>query len=71
DWPMLLGRGEDGSLYFNLWEANRRQLAESGVQQIEVAEMCTACHSDEFFSHRADGGRTGRFAAVIGMISDG
>jgi len=71
DWPLLLRRGEDGSLHFDLWEANRRQLAESGVQRIELAGMCTACHSDEFFSHRADGGRTGRFAAVIGMPSDG
>jgi hypothetical protein len=26
--------------------------------------MCTACRTDEFFSHRAEGGRTGRFAVV-------
>jgi copper oxidase (laccase) domain-containing protein len=29
--------------------------------------LCTACHNDEFFSHRADNGRTGRFAVVMGL----
>jgi len=32
-----------------------------------VAALCTACRSGEFFSHRAEGGRTGRFAAVLGI----
>jgi hypothetical protein len=44
--------------------ANAQQLAVAGVRQIEQAHLCTACHSDEFFSHRADNGRTGRFATV-------
>ncbi len=57
----------DGSLFFDLWEANRRQLATLGIKQIESATLCTACHNDEFFSHRADGGRTGRFGVVIGI----
>ncbi len=70
DWPLLLRREEDRSLYLDLWEANRRQLVEAGIERIEVAGICTACHSDEFFSHRAEGGRTGRFAVVIGMVRD-
>lgn len=57
----------DGSLFFDLWEANRRQLAALGIKRIESATLCTACHNDEFFSHRADGGRTGRFGVVIGI----
>ena len=67
DWPSLLRRQGDGSFHFDLWEANRQQLAQVGVGEIEVAGVCTACHNDEFFSHRADGPRTGRFGVVIGL----
>jgi hypothetical protein len=31
---------------------------------IEHSGICTSCHNDEFYSHRAEGGRTGRFAVV-------
>jgi copper oxidase (laccase) domain-containing protein len=30
---------------------------------VEVAELCTACHTDIFFSHRGDKGKSGRFGA--------
>lgn len=63
----LLQRAEDGSAYLDLWEANRRKLVEVGVEQIEVAAICTASNIDEFFSHRAEKGRTGRFGAVISL----
>jgi purine-nucleoside/S-methyl-5'-thioadenosine phosphorylase / adenosine deaminase len=53
--------------HFDLWEANRRQLAAAGVQQIIVSGLCTACRIDEFFSHRAERGRTGRFGVIIGL----
>lgn len=52
-------------LYFDLWEATRWQLKEEGIENIEVSGLCTACHTEEFFSHRAEGGRTGRFAALM------
>ena len=67
DWPTLLHIQPDGSISFDLWEANHQQLTAAGVKHIEVAGLCTACHRDEFFSHRADRGRTGRFGAVIGL----
>jgi len=57
----------DGSFHFDLWGTIRRQLEIRGVQRIEMAGICTACHLDEFFSHRAERGRTGRFAALIGL----
>lgn len=63
----LIRRGEDGSAYFNLWAANRLALERAGVIQIEVAGICTASHTDEFFSHRAEAGRTGRFGAVMAL----
>lgn len=66
----LIRRADDGSAYLDLWEANRRALARAGVQQIEVAGLCTACHTDEFYSHRAEAGKTGRFGAVIALQND-
>ncbi len=54
---------------FDLPEANRRRLTTAGVKHIETAGLCTACRSDLFFSHRATGGRTGRFGALI-FLSD-
>jgi copper oxidase (laccase) domain-containing protein len=30
-----------------------------------VAEICTACHQDEFFSYRGGKGRTGHFGALM------
>jgi len=46
--------------------ANAQQLAAAGVRvrHIEQAGLCTACHKDEFFSHRGDKGLTGRFAGI-------
>ncbi len=56
-----------GKPYVDLWQANAAQLENAGVRHIEVARICTACHSDRFFSHRASGGHAGRFAALIGL----
>lgn len=48
---------------------NRRQLLEAGLDagRVSVAEVCTVCRRDLFFSHRGDAGRSGRFAAAIGL----
>ncbi len=51
--------------HFDLWAANRWQLAGAGVGQIEVAGVCTRCQHETFFSHRGDGPVTGRFGAVV------
>ncbi len=55
----------DGRVYFDLWSANRKHLEAAGVTEIETAGLCTACHTDDWFSHRAEKGRTGRFGAVV------
>ncbi len=57
----------DSTAYFDLWAANRLDLERSGVEQIEVAGLCTYQRTDEFFSHRAEKGRTGRFGAVLSL----
>jgi len=56
-----------GGVQFDLWAANRLVLHQAGVQQVETAAVCTACHLDDWFSHRAEHGRTGRFGAMIGV----
>ncbi len=56
-----------GKTYLDLWAANRLQLENAGVEQIEIAGLCTACHLDDWFSYRAEKGRTGRFGALIAL----
>lgn len=51
----------------DLWEANRLTLRQAGVTKIEVSQICTACNLDDWFSHRAENGSTGRFGAMIGL----
>jgi YfiH family protein len=57
--------------HVNLWQCNQDQLIQAGipVQQIQISGICTHCHSELFYSHRADGVRTGRMMAVM-MIKD-
>jgi hypothetical protein len=56
-----------GRYYVNLWMANALQLEEMGIphHNITVADMCTSCNHDLFFSHRRDKGNTGRMAALL------
>lgn len=60
-------RNGNGRAYFDLWAANRQQLLAAGVKNVVLSAMCTACRTDEFFSHRAEKGRTGRFGVIIGL----
>lgn len=57
----------DNTAYVDLWAANQRDLERAGVEQIEILKLCTMQRTDEFFSHRAEKGRTGRFGAVISL----
>ncbi len=41
------------------------RLAEAGVGEVHDVGLCTMCRNDLFFSHRADGGVTGRQAGVV------
>jgi polyphenol oxidase len=72
-----LFNGQSASpLLLNLWEANRRQLLDSGVKdsQISVIGECTSCKRDEggqlrYFSHRGEHGVAGRMLNVVGVVS--
>jgi len=56
-----------GSTFLDLWTANVIQLKNAGVEQIQVSGLCTACHLDDWFSHRVEKGKTGRFGALIAL----
>ncbi|MDK1117531.1 MAG: peptidoglycan editing factor PgeF [Anaerolineae bacterium] len=53
--------------HFNLWKANQVLLNNAGVQQVEISSICTACHPADWFSHRAENGKTGRFGALLAI----
>ena len=58
--------GEGSRPYFDLWQANARQLREAGVplEHIELSGIDTAQNTDDFYSHRAEEGRCGLFAMM-------
>jgi YfiH family protein len=57
------------AIHLDLAEANRRQLVEAGVPEanITVVGECTSCHTDRYFSHRKEQGKTGRMMAAVGI----
>jgi YfiH family protein len=65
----ILKPGPDGKAFFDLWTANRIDLEEAGVsaERIEVSGIATDQHLDEFYSHRHEGGQTGRFIASVSL----
>jgi YfiH family protein len=60
-------QSRNGSTYLDLWTANAIQLKNAGVEQIQISGQCTACHLDDWFSHRAEKGKTGRFGALMAL----
>jgi len=69
DWQDVAVNHGERRWMLNLWEANRRQLLANGVlaANIAVAEVCTACNNELFFSYRAEAGVTGRLGALISL----
>ena len=53
----------------DLWQCNLDQLVDTGVlpERVEMSRLCTVCHPEWFFSHRASGGTTGRMVAMLGL----
>ena len=59
-----------GGAHLDLWQANAQQLRALGVEQIEIANICTADHTNDFYSWRAEKANTGRFGAIISITND-
>lgn len=60
-------RYSGNQIHFDLKRANKEILKEQGVLRIEIADICTACNPLTWFSHRAENGKTGRFAGVLAL----
>ncbi|HEU5261461.1 MAG TPA: polyphenol oxidase family protein [Gemmatimonadales bacterium] len=43
------------------------QASELGVREVSVSPWCSAHDTDQFYSHRASGGRDGRMVAYVGL----
>jgi copper oxidase (laccase) domain-containing protein len=57
----------NGSIHLDMWQANEVQLRALGVEHIEIARVCTADHTDDFYSWRRENAQTGRFGALIAL----
>jgi YfiH family protein len=55
----------------DLWRANELLLRGAGLprRHIETLARCTSCEERTFFSHRREGGLTGRHVAFISSVS--
>lgn len=58
----------DGRL--DLWHAADLAASDAGAASSSAARVCTSCHPELFFSHRRDGGRTGRQALLARVLHD-
>jgi purine-nucleoside/S-methyl-5'-thioadenosine phosphorylase / adenosine deaminase len=54
------GDGILSGRHLDLWSAVEHALRTVGTATVSRVDLCTACNPDLFFSHRRDGGRTGR-----------
>jgi YfiH family protein len=64
-----LGDGIADGRMLDLPEVAARQLAAAGVTDVQHVDRCTSCEPELYFSHRRDGGVTGRQAGII--VRDG
>jgi len=66
--PEVAGLFGSSGRTLDLRAVAERALREAGVERVEHVELCTACDEERFFSHRRDGGLTGR-QGVIGYVA--
>jgi YfiH family protein len=67
DHLLVTPNGDPHHVHFDLWAANYFILKENGVRQVEIAGTCTACNVKEWYSHRGERGKTGRFGVLISL----
>jgi len=72
DSHVLVSHPNKEKKHFDLWKANQLQLLEIGIpeENIEIANICTCCNSNLFFSARSPEQPSGRFGAGIMMLEN-
>lgn len=65
--PPEFCKPQEGGYLVDLWAMNKSLLLAQGVldEHIEVAEVCTVCRAEAFYSYRTHKEHTGRQAAII------
>jgi YfiH family protein len=65
----ILTAVEGGKATFDLWSANRIDLEEAGLSRgrIELSGIASEAQLEDFYSHRVEGARTGRFIAAVSL----
>ncbi|MDR6803780.1 YfiH family protein [Dyadobacter sp. BE34] len=60
-----------GKFFVDLKASNRDQLVRSGIkpEHVEISPYSTVLHNQDYFSHRAEKGLTGRLLVTIGRTS--
>ena len=66
EWETIISN-EEAAIHFDLVTANKILLEKEGLSQIYLSDQCTACNTNEWFSHRAEHGATGRFGTFIAL----
>jgi hypothetical protein len=66
---IIIKEKENKKAMIDLWQANVFALLEAGLlrEHITVTDLCTMCHSDVFYSHRATDGKRGNLAAIMAL----
>ena len=64
---LLLGKGRDRSLHFDLARENKRQLRKTGVTNKNMTdlEICTVAENGDFYSFRKEKDKAGRIISFI------
>lgn len=67
---ILTPHADSDKYQLDLWEANRHILLDAGIkpENLTISGVCTMCHSDLLFSHRATKGERGSNAGFIQII---
>ncbi|HET7656842.1 MAG TPA: peptidoglycan editing factor PgeF [Bacillales bacterium] len=62
-------QSSEGHYRLDLKKSNMKLCQKEGISEnhIECSSYCTGCQTDTFYSHRIEGGPTGRMMAYIGM----
>jgi YfiH family protein len=66
--PVIVRRPGAPRPFVDLWRAAAAQLRQAGLESIETAGVCTATETADWFSHRAEKGKTGRFGVAILLV---
>lgn len=56
-------------VHLDLWKANQVSLLRAGIREnhVEISNICTALNTQDWFSHRAEQGKTGRFGVLLAL----